>query len=179
MVPALNPIVQHNPVHGAAARLRSERVRNFNNYWRSIQNGRDVPLRADLNPAHIKSLLPYMILSDVTHDPLRIRFRLAGSVVTDAFGYNIAGQWLDQVSLNAGLEFWQAQYQRMVDDREPVFGAALAVVDDRMTWRFEWGLFPLSTTGGVVDQCVEIEDCGLRQMTASQIERAAWRYEVY
>jgi hypothetical protein len=64
------------------------RLRLAFEYWAAKCGGRPMPSRADLEPAEIKSLLPYVILMDVLRNarpdwPLDFRYRLIGTV-TDA-----------------------------------------------------------------------------------------------
>ena len=73
------------------------RVRQLRDYWESKQCGRIAPARADIDPSEIKSLLPYLIITDLFSDPLRVRIRLAGTTVCEAFGFNVAGRWLDEL----------------------------------------------------------------------------------
>ncbi|PJI42090.1 PAS domain-containing protein [Ferrovibrio sp.] len=64
------------------------RLRQAFEYWTAKCGGRSMPARADIDPAEIKPLLPYLILMEVRRDtkpgwPLDFRYRLIGTV-TDA-----------------------------------------------------------------------------------------------
>jgi hypothetical protein len=64
------------------------RLRQAFEYWTAKCGGRPMPARADIDPAEIKPLLPYVILMEVLRDakpgwPLDFRYRLIGTV-TDA-----------------------------------------------------------------------------------------------
>ncbi len=64
------------------------RLRQAFAYWSAKCGARPMPGRADLDPAEIKPLLPYLVLMDVLRDakpgwPLDFRYRLIGTV-TDA-----------------------------------------------------------------------------------------------
>jgi hypothetical protein len=48
-------------------------------YWSRKRGGRLAPTRADIDPADMASLLPRVMLVDVSADPLDFRFRLAGT----------------------------------------------------------------------------------------------------
>src|SRR5690349_8298694 len=51
-------------------------------YWQAKRGGRAMPARADIDPAEIKALLPYMILVDVIYDTeagLDFVYRLVGT----------------------------------------------------------------------------------------------------
>lgn len=134
------------------------RVRQLRDYWDSKRLGRAVPVRADIDPAEIKPLLPYLLIADLFTDPLRVRFRLAGTQVCEAFGFNIAGRWLEDLDLSADAEFWLGQYQRLIAVPAPIYGRTTGTRAGVEMFRSDWAMFPLSSDGQRVDQCLEIED---------------------
>lgn len=162
------------PASGAAA--LAPRVRQLRDYWESKQRGRLMPARADIDPSEIKPLLPCLIIADLFADPLRIRFRLAGTKVCEAFGFNIAGRWLEELDLNADIAFWLAQYERMIAAPAPVYGRTVGMQGPVERFRSEWAMFPLSSDGLRVDQGLEIEDWAKGSQTASFDDGAtSWR----
>jgi hypothetical protein len=144
------------PAAGPAA--LAPRVRQLRDYWESKRRGRAVPARSDIDPAEIKPLLPYLVIADISAEPLRIRFRLAGTRVCEAFGFNIAGRFLEELDLVADVGFWLAQYRRMITAPAPVFGRTTGTRGEVEMFRSDWGVFPLSSDGQRVDQSLEIED---------------------
>jgi hypothetical protein len=162
------------------AHITSARVKALYDYWLAKRGGRRMPGRADIDPAEIKPLLPYVVLTDVHRNPLRIYFRLVGTAVAAAAGRNLTGLWLHEVQVDGGIDLWMSNYHRLVAAREPVFGrtrATLRVNDVRV---FEWILLPLGSDGETVDKTLELEDwSGLRHMSGEQIDRADWRIEVF
>ena len=144
------------PASGPAA--LAPRVRQLRDYWESKRQGRAMPARADIDPSELKPLLPYLIITDLFTDPLRVRFRLAGTRVCEAFGFNVAGRWLDELDLTADVPFWLAQYERMIAARTPVYGRTTGTQGPVELFRSDWAMFPLSSDGVRVDQCLEIED---------------------
>jgi hypothetical protein len=44
------------------------------------------------HPADLKPLRPNILISDVEHDPCRIRYRLVGTRTREAAGFNIVGR---------------------------------------------------------------------------------------
>jgi hypothetical protein len=145
------------PANGAPA-PPSSRVQRLVDYWHRKRGDRVMAARADIEPAEIKPLLPYLIIADVFADPVRVRYRLAGTAVCDAFGYNIAGRWLEDLDVNGGVPFWIEQYGRMVASRAPIFGQARGMLAGAELFRADWALLPLSSDGLRVDQCLEMED---------------------
>ena len=142
------------------------RVRQLRDYWESKRRGRALPARADIEPVEIKSLLPDLIIADLFTDPLRVRFRLAGTRVCDAFGFNIVGRWLEELNVAADIPFWVAQYGRMMTTQAPVYGRTTGTHGDFELFRGNWAMFPLSSDGQRVDQCLEIEDWAKGSPTA-------------
>ncbi len=57
---------------------------------------RALPDRADLDPAEIPLLLPYILISEV-EQPFRIRYRLIGTEVVHVTGMNFTGHYLDEL----------------------------------------------------------------------------------
>lgn len=159
--------------------LTSPRARALYEYWASKGGARRLPSRADIDPAEIKSLLPYILLTDLHHDPLRVFFRLVGTAVAEAVGRNITGQWLHEVPLDGGFELWLQTYRRLVDTREPIVGRNRATVQPGDERLFEWIILPLSSDGNTVDKTLELEDWeALCRMSAEEIEQASWNVEV-
>jgi len=134
-------------------------VRQLRDYWDSKRRGRSMPARADIDPAEIKPLLPQLVIAELFTDPLRVRFRLAGTKICEAFGFNITGRWLEELDLSADLGFWLAQYQRLISASEPVYGRTTGTRGPVELFRSDWALFPLSSDGQQrADQSLEIEE---------------------
>ena len=57
---------------------RNDQLKALLAYWRQKKGDRRAPTRADIDPAEIKRLLPYVGLVDVERSPLRFRYRLVG-----------------------------------------------------------------------------------------------------
>ncbi len=144
------------PASGPAA--LAPRVRQLRDYWEAKRCGRAMPARADIDPAEIKPLLPYLIIADLCAKPLRVRFRLAGTKVCEAFGFNVSGRWLEELDLSADVRFWLAQYERMIATQAPVYGRTVGTQGPLELFRSDWAMFPLSSDGRRVDQSLEIED---------------------
>lgn len=75
-------------------------------YWDRCRGDRPMPARADLDPADIKPVLPYLILIDVEPEPLRFRVRLAGTFAYEAReGLRVremTGRYLDELDYHLG-----------------------------------------------------------------------------
>jgi PAS domain len=165
---------------GLPAALRSARVRGLHDYWQARRGGRALPARADIDPADITKLLPYIIITDLFDGPVRVRYRLAGTVVTDSFGFNIAGRWLHELEVAGGVERWTGLYGLVMRGKAPVFGITRGLLDDTEALHCEWGLFPLSSDGVTVDKCIEVEDWRtVRGLARYDDESLSWAVETF
>lgn len=159
-----------SPANGMPA-ARPSRVQRLAEYWQRKRGDRIMPARADIDPAEIKPLLPYLIIADVFADPVRVRYRLAGTAVCEAFGCNIAGRWLEELDVNGGVPFWIEQYGRLIASRAPIFGRASGALAGVELFRADWVLLPLSSDGATVGQCLEMEDWIKGNPTADYSDR--------
>src|SRR5215468_7759400 len=66
--------------------LGSRRVAQLYEYWCGKRGARLMPARSDIDPGEIKPLLPYLLISELSDEPVRVRYRLAGARVVEAFG---------------------------------------------------------------------------------------------
>jgi hypothetical protein len=85
------PIPQPN-----LTKMRSGVIRSLHEWWLA-QRDDDIPDRAALRPEELKPMLPYMLVSEVVHNPFRIRYRLAGTVVAAVTGMDVTGRYLHEL----------------------------------------------------------------------------------
>jgi hypothetical protein len=67
-------------------------------YWLSKRGSRSMPSRADLDPAEIVSILPYVCLLDVGRDPLDFRYRLIGTRMVQYMTRDHTGEWMSGIA---------------------------------------------------------------------------------
>lgn len=65
--------------------------------WERWRGERPMPERADFGPADLRGHLGWVVLIDVEPAPLRFRYRLIGSEVTQAVGRDSTGRYLDDL----------------------------------------------------------------------------------
>jgi hypothetical protein len=138
--------------------LRSPRIKAFHAYWRSL--ARDgVPRRADIDPARIKPLLPYIMIVDLTDEPLRIRYRLAGTEVVRFTGLELTGLYLDEIQMDDMdvNELLQA-YRAIRDSRRCGIGIAEFAMNGTRWLTTEYLMCPLRTDTAKIDKCIVVED---------------------
>ena len=74
--------------------LRLPMLQRLYRYWDEKRGGRSMPLRRDVEPADLKDLLPHLMIVEPTgeaEEERRFRYRLVGSALVEAFGFNFVG----------------------------------------------------------------------------------------
>ncbi|QDO96129.1 PAS domain-containing protein [Ferrovibrio terrae] len=100
------------------------RLRLAFEYWAAKCGSRPMPSRADLDPAEIKPLLPYLILMDVLRDAkpgwtLDFRYRLIGTVTDAMMNARYTGKWMSELPhQQPDSRIWQ-NLASVTDTRQP------------------------------------------------------------
>jgi PAS domain len=139
--------------------VASSCIAKFEAYWRSKLRADRLPARRDIDPADIKSILPNIILLNVTYDPFRISVRLRGTRIDE---FRQKGQWNylhEATTFDRGRkEDYLREMEFVATHRRPVYAR------DWLTTRFGAvcdllaGIWPLSSDGQRIDMLVVIED---------------------
>lgn len=138
--------------------LRSARIKSLYAYWRQLaQDG--VPRRADIDPMRIKPLLPYILIAEMSDEPMRVRYRLVGTEVVRFTGMELTGRYLDDIKMDdfSLSELLQA-YRLIRDSGQCGIGVARFVMDGTPLLTTEYLMCPLRTNGAKIDKCIVIED---------------------
>lgn len=128
-----------------------EQLRDLLAYWLAKKGARLAPRRADIDPAEIRPLLPFVGLVDVQRNPLRFRYRLTGTAITAGYGRDLTGCYLDEVDLNRHEREIIAEYARVAERGEPVCARWDYTRNDGRHLRYERLALPLSSDGATVD----------------------------
>jgi hypothetical protein len=94
-------------------------VRAMHAYWVEKCRGRAMPRRADIEPAEIKRLLPFIVLVDVTGDERRFVYRLVGTQEVDERGGDPTGKSVREAFFGGSLEEALSCYEYVVAKRAP------------------------------------------------------------
>ncbi|MDY0871515.1 PAS domain-containing protein [Dongia rigui] len=145
-------------VETEAPSFRSLRVDALYRYWLSRRNDA-LPTRADIDPADIKSLLPYVLIVDIHRDPFRIYYRLVGTAVVHFSGLDFTGTFLDELAFDicATSDLVNA-YRAVCDAKQPGIGMAFAQLNHHTALDVEYLICPLVDAAGTVAQCLVLED---------------------
>jgi hypothetical protein len=158
--------------------ISSPMVRQMFAYWQGKCAGRMAPKPRDIEPGDLKRLLPFISISDVLNDPFDLRFRLVGTSVVEAVGYDFTGKRLNEMPVTTGLEHWLAHYQRVVEHKGPHYGRYRGELGPDSVRYVDHGAFPLSSQGENVDRIIEIEDwSGVPGVTLGKPDLPIWRFQ--
>jgi hypothetical protein len=91
-----------------------------------------------------------MSLVEVTHDPLRFRYRLVSSELTAHLGYDMSGKPTRAIRDPAMRAYVEQLYQRVVLMRAPLHECGELMLDGRR-WLHRTLLLPLSAEGSAAD----------------------------
>ena len=133
--------------------INSEILRRLFDYWDSLRGGAEMPRRGDLDPIDIPhECLPFVMLFEVERVPLRFLIRLAGTRITDLYGQEPGGKYLDQVDLGDMADDIIASYQAVVEEGQAQWLAGHYRKEDGRELQFERIALPLTLEGNDVDQ---------------------------
>lgn len=156
------------PPHLSSAALddvKSPRIRALHDYWKSKCNDVVPPPRSAIEPAEIRPLLPHLLLTELSAEPLRITYRLVGTQVVRWHGEDFTGRDHGAVASLAGSGIEEA-YRQAVASKAPVFGRTAIDAGDHSWISFEYAVFPLSDNGKTVNKCLAIECVGPSEANA-------------
>jgi hypothetical protein len=146
-------------IYQSIDQLHSPMIRCLHQWWNASCRA-DIPDRSDFDPANFSALLPNILIVDVEHQPFRIRYRLVGTKVIEATGFNIVGRYLDELMPTEPEAPWMDIYWQSYQQRAPVIGTSTCTTTAGRLFTHEYGLYPLRKGGQSVDQFISIEDYG-------------------
>ena len=90
-------------------------------YWQGKCRGRGMPSRADVDPAELVGLLPYIILVDVVDDERRFVYRLVGTGEVDVRGIDPTGKSVADGYFASSAEAAMRNYEIVRDSKAPYY----------------------------------------------------------
>ena len=137
------------------------RIQRFYDYWVSIAPPGKLPGRQHVIPEDLGSLLPRLWMLDVHRDPLRFRYRLAGTYVVWSLGREVTGQWVDELHPECPLKaILHDRYCHAAETGRPSWRHGETIWERRPGYRWnrvrhflavENCIMPLATDGRTVD----------------------------
>lgn len=151
-----------DPSHKVVAELESDPALNFQSevsreileIWRARAGDGMLPSRRDFDPVEIpRHLLPHMFMVDVLHESAaaRFRYRLLGTYLTDMFGRDSTGLYLDKIYPPGFYRDIRASLEEAIARKSPlrVVGRSNFVNKEWLT--FEGAYLPLSEDGETIN----------------------------
>nr|WP_298682439.1 PAS domain-containing protein [uncultured Dongia sp.] len=134
-------------------------IETLHAYWQDLAQG-STPDRAQLDPAAIKKLLPYLYIVEYEFDPFRVRYLLTGTEVDVWNGFNLTGRYVDEflkVDTSGANRILLDCYAEAQASGRPVFGSYNWPMRAGYALLVHFGMYPLKVNG-IVKQCMAIED---------------------
>jgi CheY-like chemotaxis protein len=105
---------------------RNPILRRAYEYWLEKAAGRRVPDRRDLDPAEIRDILPHVSLVEIGREKGHIfhRYRLVGTRVVDALGYDPTNRLVEEFVENGHMDFIRRLLRDVARTGEPVYAAS-------------------------------------------------------
>ncbi len=134
--------------------VRSPLLKRLHDDWDRRRNGREFPSRADFDPLELRYLVGNLSLIDVSHDPLRYRYRLHGTNIADRARFDLTGKEVADVPDLKWRKGLSDHFQRVIEQRRPVAILFKHAMTDERTWNCEALALPLSSDGKVIDMLI-------------------------
>ena len=146
-------------MNDAGSLTPSEMLIGVFNYWDAKRAGRRMPSRDDIDPVDIPHYMPSVILCDVEPAPLRFRYRLIGTRLTELVHRDVTGHYIDESLYGDNVDVVKGPFLEAYQTRAPV------AVRGRLSWnnveRQAAGLsLPLSGDGETVNMVMFTVDVG-------------------
>lgn len=133
------------PFHDADGRLR-----HVYEYWQDKRADRAMPARRDINPADLKTVLPHLMLIDVEPGP-RFRYRVFGTAVSESFGMDATGSYVDDVMVGNYKVFLLRLYNDLCTAKKPIYSTSIYGAKREAKMWTQRLMLPLSSDGDLVD----------------------------
>jgi hypothetical protein len=133
------------------AEIQDERLRRLYLYWTEKRGTRRYPARRDIDPLDFAYVLGYIMLIDVTHDPLRFRFRLYGSALLDRTNaVDMTGKDLEEHARPEFRAYLHNEWAGTIARGAPTHGFFDRLIDEELR-KFEVLRLPFSSDGTAID----------------------------
>jgi hypothetical protein len=148
-----------DPANLEHLRYRAPMNRQLLDYWSARRGSRRMPRRADIDPTEIPGLLSHIMMTELTYDPFRVRYRLVGTEIAAFAKFDFTNQYADELQFQDHKSFdYAACYAEVADSRQPGLGLSHWLVEGNAPRWIEFVICPLSSDDDIVTQCIATED---------------------
>lgn len=133
--------------------MRSKTTIEIYAYWDELRGHRDVPARGQIEPAHIRHILPDLFILEKTPRG-EIRFRLAGTRICALFARELRGSRFDALWLGEQTARLERIAADVMAQKAPVVLTAAAIAGTADHLPTELVLLPLKSPDGSVDRLI-------------------------
>lgn len=141
-------------------------------YWNALRNGRALPLRREVDPSAIRSLLPRIFMLEVV-DAHHVIFRIAGTAICAAFGREFRDHnFIDVWNPTSRVDIVEL-LRRIACDHEAGLVRAEAATLDKSVVDCELLILPLKDANGATTRLIGVAGC------QESLERLGWRKLVH
>jgi hypothetical protein len=137
---------------GGEADIASAKLRELWRHWRGLHRDGKPPARADIDPAAITHLLPYLMLLDVVDGGKDFRYRLVGTHVARVHGTDNTGRTVSQAFPSPEAAYVIELYRRAVEARAAFGFRGEPLRRDERVLEYEIVHLPLIGADGRVDK---------------------------
>ena len=120
-------------------------------YWQTKRGSRRMPRRNDIDPIELRAQLGNIVLIDVEHDPLRLRYRLIGTKITEVMSRDSTGKYYDEIYPPDLLGNIYESFQWIIDNKAPLRTHGEAFYPDKNFYLYETLNLPLSEDDSTVN----------------------------
>jgi hypothetical protein len=103
-------------------------LREIYAYWQGKRGLRRMPARRDVDPVEMPLLLPHLLIGEVVDGGAQFRYRLTGTAITRALGYDPTGRTIDDIASGHYRDHINELHRMLCRARAPLFAQSEAAV---------------------------------------------------
>ena len=136
--------------------LDDPKFRRLFDYWRSRFRGERLPAKCDIDPVEMRDLLGSINIIKVHPAGARTRYQytLWGTQVTELYGRDFTGRFLDEIVIPTKLSEVEAAFNYTALTKRPHFWQIPVPIENRGFISNRRLLLPLSDDGGTVTHMI-------------------------
>ncbi|MBI2254565.1 MAG: PAS domain-containing protein [Proteobacteria bacterium] len=136
------------------ARPYHDDIMAFHALWQKKCRGRDMPARADFDPAEMRGFLPGITIIDVVADARRFVYRLLGTREVAMRNNDPTGKGVAEGYYASSLEAAMAAYEDVMTRRAPRFEQRRFLTPDNRIGHEQTVILPLSDDGRAINKMI-------------------------